>query len=304
MPEPRHVELSPEVAAEVAGVFGLGSVVSVSLAARGWVSINVLWRFETTTGTWAVKEVTRESQECLEAAAHIELAAENVGIAVPPIVSTSGGRICAVVDDRVFRCHAYRAGVVPTDDLQRDDAVGAGRALGRLHRLALTWDPVLQTGPNVYGSDHWRRLVEDGERVGASWVPSLRAALPDLLARERAAAEWFNVPRRWIGSHRDVRPDNTIRTAEGIVLVDWDGAGPVVQGAEVANALGWWEPHGDAFLAAYTDVAGDVDLNEGKGESGALIWWLETNVGHALASPHDEERAWAVSALAGNFLPR
>jgi thiamine kinase-like enzyme len=193
-------------------------------------------------------------------------------------------------------------GVIPKDDLQRAEAEVAGRALGTLHRLALSWEPVLQLAPNVYGAEHWERLVQAGEEVGASWVPTLRAAVPGLLAKEQAAAEWFGVPRRWIGSHRDVRPDNTLRTAEGLLLVDWDGAGPVVQGAELARALPWWRPHADAFLAAYLDVAGDVDLREGEGDSGELIWWLETNVGHALASPQDAERSWAVAALASNFL--
>jgi hypothetical protein len=85
--------------------------------------------------------------------------------------------------------------------------------------------------------------------------------------------------------------------------VDWVGAGPVVQGAEAARTLPWWQPHADAFLAAYVEVVGDIDRGEGEEESGNLTWWLETNVGHALASPQDGERAWAVSALARNFLP-
>lgn len=302
MPEPRDVELPAEIAMQVAEAFGLGPVFSVSLAARGWVSINVLWRFETATGTWAVKEVARESRACLEAPARIESAAADAGIAIPPMISTSEGRICAVVGERVFRCHAYRHGVVPTDDLQRRDAEAAGRAFGTLHCLALPWDPVLQTAPHAYGDEHWQRLIEGGEEVGASWVPTLRAALPVLLTQDEAARQWFDVPRRWIGSHRDVRPDNTMRTPGGLLMIDWDGAGPVVQGAEVAKALPWWKPHAEAFLAAYLEIAGHVDLSEGEGDSGDLIWWLETNVGHALASPADEERAWAVSALASNFL--
>lgn len=302
MIEPRQVDLRPEVVERVAAAFSLGDVRSVALAARGWVSINVLWRLETTTGTWAVKEVTRESRAWVEAAARIESAAQDAGIPVPSIVPATDGRICAVVDNRVFRCHAYRHGVVPTDNLERRDAEAAGQALGMLHRLALPWDPVLQTAPHVYGREHWHRLIEAGESVGASWVSTLRAALPGLLAKEDEAAGWFAAPRRWIGSHRDVRPDNALRTAEGLLLVDWDGAGPVVQGAEVAKTLPWWQPHADAFLAAYVDVAGGVDLHEGEGDNGELIWWLETNVVHALARPEDRERAWAVAALSSNFI--
>lgn len=46
---------------------------------------------------------------------------------------------------------------------------------------------------------------------------------------------------------------------------------------------------------------GDVDLHEGEGERGGLVWWLELNVRHAPAHPQYAERAWAVSALAANF---
>ncbi len=56
-----------------------------------------------------------------------------------------------------------------------------------------------------------------------------------------------------------------------------------------------------SFLRAYVGIAGDVDIDEGAGEDGGLVWWLKTNVQHALALPDDEERNSAVAALAANF---
>lgn len=165
---------------------------------------------------------------------------------------------------------------------------------------ALPFDPLL-IAQVVFGEDHWAELIDGGARISAPWTGALKAALPGILGAEDEAAEWRRRSHRWIGSHRDVRPDNALRLGERLLLVDWDGARPVVQGREVAGALRWWRPHEDPFLRAYVDVVGDVDLDEGAGEDGGLVWWLETNVQHALSLPGDQEREWAVSALAANF---
>lgn len=282
-------------------MFGLGEVRDVALAARGWVSLNVTWRFTSASGVWAVKEVSRESRYLLEAAAQIELAAGRLGLAVPEVIRTTEGEVTAIVAGRVFRCHEFVDGDRPADALRESDAASAGTELGCLHAAALPWDPILMT-QTVFGEEHWLDLIGRGERISAPWVSELRAALHGILMAEQQAAEWRLRKHRWIGSHRDVRPDNALRAVDRLVLVDWDGAGPVVQGKEVAGALKWWHPHESTFLTAYMGVVGDVDLDEGSGEDGGLVWWLETNVEHALALPGDEERDWAVGALAANFV--
>jgi Ser/Thr protein kinase RdoA (MazF antagonist) len=191
---------------------------------------------------------------------------------------------------------------VPTGTLRREDATAVGRALGRLHARALPPDEVATAAPLAYGRAHWCGLIERGERVGAPWTDGLRSVLPGVLAAEARAIEWAAVPRRRIGSHRDVRPDNALRVDGRLLLVDWDGAGPAVAGREVAGALRWWAPFEDDFLAGYTEGAGaPPDLDEGAGEDGGLVWWLEVNVRAALDLPGDSERAWAVGALALNF---
>jgi Ser/Thr protein kinase RdoA (MazF antagonist) len=299
-PTPRTVDLEPNAATAVARAFGLGEVRDVALAARGWASLNVTWALSTTSGVWAVKEVTRESREELEAAAEIESAAEHLGISIPRMIRAKTGTVTTMFGGRVFRCHEFVDGDRPAEDVRASDAAAAGAALARLHAAALPWDPILMT-QTVFGEDHWMRLVERGERVAASWASGLRAALPAILSAERAATHWRRRSHRWIGSHRDVRPDNALRVADQLVLLDWDGAGPIVPGREVAGTLRWWSPHSDTFLNAYVEVAGDVELDESPGEDGGLVWWLETNVERALALPRDQERAWAVSTLATNF---
>ena len=302
-PAPRHVHLSVEDAQLISAHFDLGAVQEVTLAARGWVSLNVVWRIATSTGVWAVKEITRDDAPTIESAIEIELGAADAGIGIAPVVLTEAGRAAVEIEGRRFRCHGFVEGDVPTSSLTLDDAEQAGRALGTLHALDLPWAPHLMV-PTVFGLDDWNGLIDDGEESGATWVDILRMALPAILAAESEAEAWASAPRRWVGSHRDVRPDNTIRSDGRLVFVDWDGAGPIVAEVEVAGALRWWHPHEDGFLRAYTEAAGEVDLSVGRGENGGLIWWLHTNVEHALAAPADGERAWAVTALAANFIGR
>ena len=299
-PRQRVVTLEPDDARAVAERFALGDVESVAMAARGWASLNVTWRIRTTLGAWAVKDVARESPPELEAAAEIELAAEQLGVLLPRVVPSRAGTITATVGGRVFRCHEFVTGEPPTGALRATEAASAGEALGLIHHAELPWKPESMHA-NTFGEAHWHDLIDRAARLGAPWTKQVRAAMPAILAAEELAAEWWRRPHRWIGSHRDVRPDNALRSDAGLLLVDWDAAGPVVQGREVERTLPWWEPHADTFLRGYQNVVGDVDLDEGHGDDGGLGWWLETNVRHALALPGDDERNWAVSALVANF---
>jgi Ser/Thr protein kinase RdoA (MazF antagonist) len=302
-PRPRVVELPERVAAAVGAAFGLGAVEDVALAARGWVSLNVLWRFDTAGGAFAVKEVTRDSPAALEAAAVVEEGAARAGVDLPPLVRTAdGGAVTATVEGRVFRCHRFvEGGVVPTASLRAEDARAAGAALGRVHAAHLPPDEVRPSPPRRWGRAHWEALLARGADAGAPWVDALAAAVPAVLDAETEAAAWAAIPRRWIGGHNDLRPDNALRVDDRLLLVDWDSAGPAVAGREVAGALRWWAPFEDELVAGYADVAGRPDLDEGAGEDGTLVWWLELNVRAALAAPGDEERAWAVAALAAGF---
>lgn len=219
------------------------------------------------------------------------------GIPSPQPIPGEGRRWLVAVEGRVFRCHRWASGVLPTSSLTSRDAHQAGRALGELQRLALPSPDECITPPHAWVKSHWRALIAEATELGLGWNEDLAHTIDWILAIESEAKRWVSGGHRWVGSHRDVRPDNALRVNDELLLVDWDAAGPAIPGREVAKAMRWWAPHDAEFLAVYTSVAGTVDLHEGAGEDGGLVWWLETNVRLALARPADPVRQEAVMAL-------
>jgi hypothetical protein len=218
----------------------------------------------------------------VDAAPELEAAAHAAGIASPRPVPGNNGRWLCTMGGRTFRCHEWVDGHQLTSSPSERDAHQAGELLGQLHQLDLPWQAVSMTEPNAWGEPHWHMLTERAAALGLPWSTKLSQVIEPILAIEEKARLWAARPHRWIGSHRDARPDNTLRVAGQIVLVDWDNAGPVVAGREVAKVLRWWAPHEARFLGGYSSVAGTVDLDEGTGEDGGLLWWLELNVRLAL----------------------
>jgi Ser/Thr protein kinase RdoA (MazF antagonist) len=297
------LDFNRDVAEAVARAFGLGKILSTPcLVETGWADHNSLWRFDTRVGSWAVKQLGREPDAQIENAATIEAAAHAAGVPCPPPVQTIGGTWTLGLEGRRFRCHGWVDGVTPTDDLSQEDAFAAGGAIGHLHTLDLPCDPP-DPSLNVRGEAHWRTHIDRSAGLGLEWADHLARALPQILAVEDEARLWHTRPHRWVASHRDVRPDNTLRTTDQVVLVDWDAAGAVVAGREVATALRWWAPHQAHFIRGYASMAGDVDLSEGNGEDGSLLGWLELNVRLAIEEPHLVVRQAAVAALLDDLFP-
>lgn len=105
---------------------------------------------------------------------------------------------------------------------------------------------------------------------------------------------------RMIGSHRDLHPTNVMRLRDspGLVLVDWDAAGPVVPRQEMAcfalvfaerdNNSGYDAEVARAFINGYRDAGGAFTFR-GREDLAMLVqgrlWWTEQNLRMALAAP-------------------
>ena len=154
-------------------MFGLGRVQGLPVvAARG--EMGRIWRLETATGTWALKEVFRPGPDAADLArldAAFQEAALGAGVPLPRPIIASDGRVLVEVGPadhrRSVRVYAWvdlrgREAVVPVDEV--------AAILGRLHGLAIPDPrPVDPWYREPVPAERWPELID---RAGAGPVRS------------------------------------------------------------------------------------------------------------------------------------
>lgn len=225
----------------VAAQFGLGRPRAVAVGARG--AMGEIYRLDTDTGVYAVKRLLWEVPE--ESAAEREVAfaqlCGTVGVPSPRVLRTAEGAILlpAGSADTAWRVAEWVEGSTPA---RLDPAVATWLAgvAGRIHRLADPTPGVL-TDPWYLRVDHrWDVIAARATAAGVAWAPRLRSRLREL----GEAATWVSSQPegRSVRCHRDLKADNTLRTAEQRwVLLDWDNVGPLAPWREMGTLLvHWW----------------------------------------------------------------
>jgi Ser/Thr protein kinase RdoA (MazF antagonist) len=222
---------------EVARVYALGAASGpLVLAARG--EQGVIWRLDTSTGTYAVKELVMPRTE-VEVAADVafqECAA--LGAAsydVGRTRRTVDGRVLMAVAGRQVRVQEWLDMAGPDPGI---DPVLVGRMLAELHAVGeARSDPVHSWFTEPVGEQRWQEYLTALERSAYAEVADrLGAALPDQISFEALLTE----PGDLRTCHRDLWADNVRMTASGRVCVfDWDNCGPASVHHELAMVA--WE---------------------------------------------------------------
>jgi len=254
-------------AADVASTFGLGEPVGEArFIARG--AMGVLWRLNSASGSWAVKELFDPPEaEGLAPESRFVDAARDMGVASPPLVR-AGDRLVVdmpTVDGAAspIRVYGWIDNVgSPKPPLPVERCREAGMLLGRLHRTGITVDREPDDwymSRNVGGP--WLERIDALEHRRPELVAMLRPVIDDLVSLDDLAAQAPRPP--WMMCHRDFDPTNTlIDTNDRLVLVDWENAGSLTAEAELAySLLGWCvDRHSEvvpaavhSFLAGYAD---------------------------------------------------
>jgi Ser/Thr protein kinase RdoA (MazF antagonist) len=279
----------PPDAREAAAAFGLGRVLAEpTVAARG--EMGRIWRLETATGRWALKEVFRPGADAAESArsdAAFQEAALAAGVPLPRPVVARDGRVLVEVGPsdhrRSVRIYAW------VDLLGRDAVVPireVAAILGRLHGLAIAdTRPIDPWFREPVPADRWPVLVARARAAGVSWAAALEGLVPDLLATTEVAVAAFAGSERLaeigqspaaatITCHLDYNPENVLLDTGGRpVVVDWENSGPEHPDQELASALAEFvsDPAETAtFLRAYRDAGGPAQIR-GRSSFGMIL---------------------------------
>ena len=290
---------TPPDATELARAFDLGAPLApAEWMSSGWGGHNQLSRLTTSRGSWAIKQVGRDLSLDPDKMLRLELAAYAGRIPMPRPIPTTYGRCFAVLDGRRYRCHEWIDGVaLPWHGHPPATAAAVGGVLARLHGLRLPWSSHLAPERPSHGMTRWLALAESTRSFDAELRISLDRAVPSIEDLETLTSTISPV-EPMVGSHRDLHPTNVMRLREGrgLVLVDWDAAGPVVpvQGvvcfalvfAERGNNSGYDAEVARAFINGYRE-AGGASTFRGREDLAMLVqgrlWWTEQNLRMALA---------------------
>jgi hypothetical protein len=184
--------------ARVAATFGLGRVVRLSdgPVARGRQGL--VWRLETTGGSWAVKTTFEPVPEDeVAVAALLQEAAYDAGVPTPEVRRTTDtGTVLATVDGVRLRVYGWA-------DLGRStnllDPALVGDVLARIHRVGAALptgdEPVHPWYVEPVGAATWDLLVAELRAENAPRASASAREVWPLWSRE-ATENWCQIARR------------------------------------------------------------------------------------------------------------
>jgi Ser/Thr protein kinase RdoA (MazF antagonist) len=310
-------------AMELARRFGLGRARSLSDEPLARGKQGLVWRLETSDGSWAVKVPLHPSDEAeAEVATSFQEAAYAAGVPTPQVRRTSEGHVFATIADTQVRVYEW-VDLMPPDSLLDPALVGA--VVAAIHRVRATdLSPLDPWYHEPVGAERWDHLVGQLRAARAPFAGQLADLRDEFVALE----SWIEPPQTIQTCHRDLWADNVRPTADGgVCVIDWEDCGPADPSQELGCVL-FEFARGDprrarALTGAYRQAGGPAIVNR-RGHFSMLIAqlghineaagtdWLTPNprspqradsaawIGESINEPHSRELLECIlSASAG-----
>lgn len=279
-----------------------------------------IWRLDTETGTYAVKELYWASEpSSQEAVVARQVAfceqARAAGVAAPANLPTKSGPYLFSLPEEfgggLIRAYEWIDG----RGMTAADSAGpswAARTLALIEGLGVPpgdqeVDPWFYRAPTA---EEWAALADRCKAAGQPWTDALRRAIPGLLA----VGEWAQPhdPDELIVAHTDFQRQNVLVDRTGrYVLLDWDDAGPSAPARSLGRlVLAWHRGDGNTIdhegigrtVRTYRDAGGRAELSDVTDLSdsiGGYLNYVYTQAGLSL----DRTAPAAMSAEASRAMP-
>jgi Ser/Thr protein kinase RdoA (MazF antagonist) len=237
-------------ASYIAGQYGWGTAVSMTPAAEG--AMGRIWRLETETKAYAVKELYWAEDPIAEetAVARQILFCEQAraaGVAAPANLRAESGPYVITLPKelgrRLVRAYEWVEGR-PVTSADAGAAAWAGRTQAVIEALGVSpgdqeVDPWSYRAPS---EEAWDALAGRCMRAQKPWAEGLRRVLPQFVAL--TALTGSPDPTALILTHTDFQPQNVLVDGDGqFVLLDWDDAGPSTPARALGQLINNWHIH-------------------------------------------------------------
>ena len=211
----------PDHASAIAAAYGLGRPLGeLVLSARG--EQGRVWRLDTSTGRYAVKELLIRQVESDAAAdvAYQEAVLAAGTVLMPQPLRTSSGTVLLPVAEHQVR--VYRWLELLPSDLGLDPAL-VGATVAAVQRVEHgPARPLHSWYTDPVGAAGWADMLAAARAARAPFAEALDAEIPTLLALERL----MEAPQQLQTCHRDLWADNLLPTPSGgLCVIDWENCG-------------------------------------------------------------------------------
>jgi hypothetical protein len=226
----------------VAAAFGLGEPVGGLQPIQ--VSSYETWRLDTARGSYLVKRLWSGPDPSWrsrhEISMELERRARQAGVATAVPVRPAEpafGWAARVGGHGVWRAYEWLEHNKPAAGEVRELWFGDTLALlHTLYPLGEGFEPEWRW-LGVHPSGTWHRWLAAAARAAIPWAATAKAGLGDVLAITDHLRRVYETATDHIVSHLDFGPWNVLETANGLVLIDWDSAGPTTATAELGRAV-------------------------------------------------------------------
>jgi aminoglycoside phosphotransferase (APT) family kinase protein len=202
------------------------------MAARG--EQGRIWRLDTDTGVFAIKELIMRQTEG-DAAADVgyqEAVLATGEVPMPRPVRTVSGEV--LVDLAAHQVRTYEWVDLLAMDRTLDPAI-IGATVAAIHLIDhAPARPLIGWYTEPVGEPRWRQLLQDVLAARAPFAEALAAEIPELLALEALLER----PQNLRACHRDLWADNILPTpAGGVCVIDWENFGLADPAQELPMAM-------------------------------------------------------------------
>jgi Ser/Thr protein kinase RdoA (MazF antagonist) len=305
------------VARFVAEQFAWGGVGSMTPVAEG--AMGRVWRLDTTTGPYAVKElywaadVSAEDALVARQVLFCDLA-RAAGVAAPASLRTASGQYVIELPPRLggrlIRAYEWIDGRSVTS-AEPGSAAWVGATAAAIEGLAVPPgdQPVDPWSYRAPSRETWDAVVSRCEEAQQPWADQLRRMIPRFVA----LGDLMRPPDsdQLIVIHTDFQPQNVLVDDDGrFVLLDWDDSGPSTRSRALAQLINNWHLHGTTVdhdgirvtLTSYRAAGGTGRITELADFGDAICGYLNYVHGQAeLSLDHRQPSNLRIDA--GHRLP-